>query len=944
MIQDAELQALGLDDEASPAQIREAIARKQVQLEQALEKAPTDALRNKFRQQQEKLALLAAQLVPEAKSHTTPHTTSQTAPQTTPTPTGTAGAASLSQTKLADLPQSATQFDSGNTAQVNLREGQMLAGRYEVQEQIGAGGMGAVYRALDKTTGKEIALKVLLPALLKNERARERFLDEARISQQLSHPNIVNVYDVQQDGDFFFLTMELLEGQDLRQVMENRKLARQPFSEQEMRTIASQVGDALAYAHKYTVHRDLKPENVWLTEDGDYKLMDFGIARMQSTSQRTQTGAAMGTAYYMAPEQLKGQKNIDGRADQYALGVMLYELATGEVPAGLIKPLRESRRDLSRGFATTVMRTLNGSPEDRFADIAAFRQALEPRGGLELNLPWKNIGIAAGVLVALLGIGGIVASGSLDGLKGLLPMSKEEIAAQKASLAKIQGEIKVLKQRLDSSRRSLDSDVRDAQRNNSSDWISLSNWQKLTEDGIFAGSRLTELEGDLSMAEVLLRDEAFKQARPVFERVRAGYLQLQKDFTAAESLYAAGAQAEQAEQAWLRLKLRSETDSVLVATAKETQTQALQLQRGGEYSEALTSWQGAAEAWRQAKAQGDKLRQYSNDAAEEKSTWEKLKKNYGLSDPEPARLALEAEKLGHQHRREGDYPASIVSWQQSAEQWRAAIAAVAGDVARIDSERQAQAAAAAKRKREQERARLAENLKRLLAGNAMVSIPGGSFLMGSNSGKSAETPVHRVALKPFKMSQYEVTFAQYDAFAAATGRAKPDDSGWGRGKRPVIGVSWEDATAYARWLSKQTGQQFRLPSEAEWEYAARAGSDNKYSWGSSISCGNARWSHHADGECGKDRGTVPVGSFAANAFGLYDMHGNVWEWTQDCWNATYNGAPSHGEARTDGDCSQHAVRGGSWLNGMEYLRSASRVRYSSADDDRDLGFRLAQDL
>ena len=588
MIRDAQFEALGLSEDASPAQICETIARKQVQLEQAWDKAPTDALRKKYQQQLQKLEQLAAELAPEPKA-------------------GTAGPSSLSQTKLADLPQSATQFGGAQTAQVNLREGQILANRYEIKEQIGAGGMGAVYRALDKTTGKEIALKVLLPALLKNERARERFLDEARISQQLSHPYIVNVFDVQQDGDFFFLTMELLEGQDLRQVMENRKLARQPFEVEEVLEILDPLCEALAYAHEYTVHHDIKPENIWIGEDGKLKVMDFGIARVQSASQRTQTGAAMGTAYYMAPEQLKGRKNIDGRADLYSMAVMAYELLSGEVPAGMIEPLQTQRKGISRKLAQAIHQGLATKPENRFADIKAFRAALQhsAKGGIELNLPWKGIGIAAGVLVAILGIGGLAASGSfgIDSLKSLLPMSKEEIAAQKASLAKIQGEIKVLKQRLESARRSLDSDVRDAERRKSSELAALQHWQRLTEDGIFAGSKITELEGDLSMAETLLRDESFEQARPVFERVRSGYAELQQQFDSAGELLAAEQVFDRAQGEWQKLKKDyGLNDPAPVAAAQDIRARAQQQQRQGDFPAALASWQVGAQQWHAARS------------------------------------------------------------------------------------------------------------------------------------------------------------------------------------------------------------------------------------------------------------------------------------------------------------------------------------------------------
>ncbi|GAA5525413.1 serine/threonine-protein kinase PknD [Microbulbifer aestuariivivens] len=850
MLREEVLEKLGLDSGASAEVIQAAITGKRESLSEAAGKAPTDALKEKYEAQLQQLEDIERALRAASAA-------------ASPSP--------LSQTKLADLPQSATQFEAGTTAAVNLQVGQLLAGRYEVRQQIGAGGMGAVYRALDKTTGKEIALKVLLPALLQNENARERFLDEARISQQLSHPNIVNVYDVQQDGDFFFLTMELLQGQDLRQVMENRRLARQQFSLQEVQDILKPLCEALAYAHEYTVHRDLKPENIWLSDDGKIKIMDFGIARVQSTSQRTQTGAAMGTAYYMAPEQLRGVKELDGRADQYALAVMAYELLSGEVPAGRIEPLHTLVKGLPRKWSAHIDRALSAKPEARFADIAAFQQALMPTGGPVLPaLPWKGIGIAAGVLVALLGIGSLAASGSfnLEGLKNLLPMSKEEIAAHKASLAKIQGEIKVLRQRLDTSRRSLDSDVRAAERNNSDELAALLSWQQLSEDGIFAGSQLTTLEGDLSMAETLLRENAFEQAQPVFERVRKGYAELLQTFDTAGELH-------EAEQSFDRAQ----------------------------------------------------------------SAWEKLTEDYGLANPAPVAAALEAGNQAQLQQRQGAFPAALANWQEGTEQWRAARASVAGEVARIDSERQAQiAAAAATRKRQ------AAKLKQLLTGNEMIPIPGGSFVMGDDDSIAEEKPAHRVAIKSFAMSRYEVTFAQYDAFAAATGRPKPDDEGWGRGNRPVINVSWGDATAYAQWLSKETGKRFRLPSEAEWEYAARAGSSSNYSWGDKVYCSQARFSGSPGYDCGNEDQTVPVGSFAANDFGLHDMHGNVYEWAQDCKNESYIGAPVNGAAWTSGDCTKRALRGGSWAKASWLMNSEFRDWGPVSLRDNDVGIRLVLEL
>src|SRR5262249_16354169 len=193
---------------------------------------------------------------------------------------------------------------------------------------LGSGGMGAVFAAWDRVRQEEIAVKVLLPHLLADPKARERFLNEARIASNLAHPQIVRVYDVHQAGGLTFLTMERVNGPSLREEIAQRSQTAQRFSVAEARGIAEQLCAALQYAHRFTVHRDVKPENTWLGEEGSVKLMDFGIARLLRPSQLTSTGLALGTAYYMAPEQVRGQE-VDHRADQFALGVGLYALVTG---------------------------------------------------------------------------------------------------------------------------------------------------------------------------------------------------------------------------------------------------------------------------------------------------------------------------------------------------------------------------------------------------------------------------------------------------------------------------------------------------------------------------------------------------------------------------------------------------------------------------------------
>jgi formylglycine-generating enzyme required for sulfatase activity len=215
----------------------------------------------------------------------------------------------------------------------------------------------------------------------------------------------------------------------------------------------------------------------------------------------------------------------------------------------------------------------------------------------------------------------------------------------------------------------------------------------------------------------------------------------------------------------------------------------------------------------------------------------------------------------------------------------------------------------------------------------MVVIPAGQFVMGSpptEPGRSdAEDPQHEVHIaKPFALGVYAVTFDDYDRFCDSNKSNKPDDRGWGRGNRPVIAVTWEEARAYCAWLSEQTGRRYRLPSEAEWEYACRAGTDTPFHFGPRITTdqanfdGNYTYNGSAKGEYREK--TVPVGSFPPNAFGLYNMHGNVWEWCQDAWHGNYNGAPMDGSAWEAGGAVARVVRGGSWDYGPVGARSACR--------------------
>jgi formylglycine-generating enzyme required for sulfatase activity len=249
----------------------------------------------------------------------------------------------------------------------------------------------------------------------------------------------------------------------------------------------------------------------------------------------------------------------------------------------------------------------------------------------------------------------------------------------------------------------------------------------------------------------------------------------------------------------------------------------------------------------------------------------------------------------------------------------------------------------------------------------MVVMPAGKFMMGATPSEiaaltkefrndvdwKAEGPQHEVTIaQPFAVGRYAVTFAEWDACVADGGcnGYQPRDEGWGRGKLPVINVNWDVAKAYAAWLSRKTGKTYRLLSEAEREYATRAGTTTAFWWGPSISTSQANYDGNytfAGGARGEYRQkTIPVDSFAPNPWGLYNVHGNVWEWVEDCWHDSYQGAPSDGSPWTTActDASRRVVRGGSWYYFPQDLRAANRFRSPSGNRDVSLGFRLARTL
>ncbi|MDO8607616.1 MAG: protein kinase [Phaeospirillum sp.] len=363
---------LGLSGNPNRQTVDDAYRKKRDEIEARLAKIPVEALKAKYRESIKELDVARDLLFDDDSS----------------------AVSALNATKMFDLPGASplqTAFSPtvpGGGGGVALAIGDTLSQRYQIRRRLGAGGMGMVFAAYDGNREREIAIKVLQTGLLNSREAQERFLAEAKFSSDLSHPNIVNVFDVQRENALTYLTMELLEGRTLRQEMDDRRAMRRPFTLDEVRQVATAIGEALSYAHHISVHRDIKPENIWYGDGAGsgIKLMDFGIARLLGPGTMNTAAMPMGTAYYMAPEQMTSARDVDHRADQYSLGVVLYEMLVGVLPAGRIKPVRESRTDVPAGMSKALDRALEADREQRFPDMTAFLAGLTGKSNMLVTL------------------------------------------------------------------------------------------------------------------------------------------------------------------------------------------------------------------------------------------------------------------------------------------------------------------------------------------------------------------------------------------------------------------------------------------------------------------------------------------------------------------------------------------------------------------------------
>jgi serine/threonine-protein kinase PpkA len=692
---------------------------------------------------------------------------------------------------------------------------------YTLIKKINSGGMATVYLATQHSVGRTVALKIMKPSLDKDPEFHQRFQREAVIIGQLSHPNIIPIYDIGRHEEFNYISMEFLSKGSL-----DEKITQGITTEVALK-ITQGIAAALEHAHsKGYVHRDIKPENILFREDDSPVLTDFGIARtIKSKANMTQVGAVIGTPYYMSPEQAKGETS-DGRSDLYSLGVVLYEMLTGNRPfqadsslALGIKHIHEQapKLPLSLFALQPIMdKLLAKKPEQRFQTARELIDALEP------IVTHKSLLVSS--------------NGTIKSLQAIKTLGN--IAAQ---------DLQIFTHKLALFFNKLTHKISGTP----------------TEPTVITSSQLEQTliaaPGKKNDSETIIFSDTRNKLRWVY-----GSLGLLALLASGFIIVDRQPNASTREQ-WGQLSANdSDADS-----SSATRNNLLPLT-------------------------------INPIPAEARVRILNIKEKYSIGMPlTPAAYHIE---ISHP-----DY-ATKTKW------------------IRLNARNQTWDIAL------QKSAQIANTNQLPLP--EMVEIYSNPFLMGDSNSNTANT----VELdNNFLISRYEITFNEYDFFALATNRALPEDMGWGRGERPVINISWDDAIAYANWLSKTTGKHYRLPTAAEWEYAARGNTTSSYWWGNNEDDAeeraNCRYGCKSLWASFFNNKTQPVGSFPPNDFGIHDTSGNVAEWVDDCADKI----PAQA-------CLKRAVRGGSFVSKVESITAYSQVAITASKSRKSIGLRLAQEI
>lgn len=750
--------------------------------------------------------------------------------------------------------------------------------------------MSTVYLAVQLSVGREVALKIMSPVLNADPVFSQRFQREANIVGQLSHPNIVSIYDIGRFKNLNYIAMDYLPGGTVHERM------RRGMSNSEILQVIREIARALDLAHnKGYVHRDIKPENILFREDGAAVLTDFGVAKAAKVGSKvTNAGTVVGTPHYMSPEQARGLP-IDGRADLYSLGIVLYEMLTGVVPFQADEAVAIAIKHLS---APTP--TLPGQ-------YALFQPLIS---GLLAKEPENRFQTGAELANAIVGL-----EETLSGPSARRTPLTDPSAVDLQALLRALWLTSVAALRL-----------------KGSEWMGAFNWRWSTKQGFYRPSASTSPAGRLD-ALTEQRTIVSAPVGPTTAYRRPGKWRLRSLAAAVGFAFIWSATSvglsryDLAGEEYLPLFLHR----AMLSTAAALNGHA---EHGAERN---TVESPARTPIAPLPATVPTIANRDSTQTETQPTADPLFALTVKSEPTDSRVRI----LNIRERYEPGIKLKAGAYHLEVS--RPGYATIEEWVEIEDEDRELRYAL---KELHLPGESFSDQLPGGESGPELVVIPPGRFLMG-RQGEAEFSPAREVTIEhKFAVSKYEVTFAAYDKFVRATGFSLPDDRGWGRGSRPVINVSWEDALAYTRWLSKATGQHYRLPSESEWEYLARAGTSSDFWWGDRDATGMANCKRGCDSNYAGlfSARTAPVGSFSANPFKLHDTAGNVAEWVLDCFQNHYVGAPNDSSPVLREDCSLRTVRGGSANDNFRSLYSHARQGAAASQRDAMIGFRVVREF
>ncbi len=779
---------------------------------------------------------------------------------------------------------------AGSAEEETLRK--VLGERYEFIRKLGAGGMAAVYLAREKALDREVAVKVLPSALLRDGDFIERFKNEARVAANLEHPHIVRIYQIGEEKDICYFLMSFIPGGSIGDEIKKRGT----IEVDDIIQWSVDVCSALGYAHDHEViHRDLKPDNIMLDKSRRAVVMDFGIARAAVGTRLTQTGSVIGTPQYMSPEQARG-KDLDGRSDIYSFGLVLYQMATGTLPfqsadaASLMymhvheapKPPDTINPKIPPWLRDIILKCLAKNPADRFATAAELKAAIAARQKPKLTktmlMPERGaakkrsglmIGIAAALVIAIAGAGAywwFVMRPATPPVTAPAPTAQAPAAADPDDMAFQQAEMVNTEQ-------------------------AYSVYLKSYASGKHTG-------------EARKRIDAFKAGTPI------------------QPSPAPSAQAP--------------------APSAPTQQQA-----------ATPAAPAATPGAKPDASREDNLAFQQSEMVNTKQAYSTYLKNYpaGLhaADAKSKMDAIDREETqkasaqSEENAKKDDQAFQLAENAKSADAYKTYLIAFPAGRHAADAKARIEAS--------EKRAALDDQVRVVLNSISMklMNIPGGTFLMGSDKGGGDEKPTHQATLSAFQIGETEVTQSQYQAIMGGNPSFFK-----GMSNNPVERVTWFDAITFCNRLSEKAKLEpcynlasgacdfskngFRLPTEAEWEYACRAETGGEYYTGDGpANLGRAGW--YVDISADK---THPVGQKAPNAWKLFDMHGNICEWTNDWYAKDYYGSAPKMNPAGPASGSEKSIRGGSWVDNSGSCKASKRRSFNPKKNYSDIGFRVVR--